>query len=104
MTLKDYTEYKTPEGFVKHNLDMATDFIEHRIEPLNDTLPDEMLSGYVADRLKTYADKRGLRDFIWLFACTSCGADRLPTPILNFYHYHVEKLKCYDCQGRRDHA
>lgn len=100
MNLASYTKYKTPADFVRHNIKMAEKFIESRIEPINDTIPPEVYQDYLADRLRKHYEVAGLKDFVWLFACTKCGASRLPTPILVFFKFRVDKLKCYSCQKR----
>lgn len=36
--------------------------------------------------------------FAKTFQCIKCGKF-LPTPVLRFYNWNVEKTKCYECQG-----
>lgn len=42
----------------------------------------------------------GTKPLIQAFACVKCGEYPLSASILVYYKYDIEKLHCYQCQGK----
>lgn len=55
-----------------------------------------LLDPITVERLKKSGDYRDSPSA--LLRCVCCGSYRITTPIIQFFGYRGDKLKCYSCQ------
>ena len=85
---------KSPEDWIEGNREMAKSLIDNHLPKV----PGEV-SYIISEKLQQIARHEGLRPFIWTMCCTGCGRDNLPAPIIEYFHFDITKVKCYQCQG-----